>query len=143
MSKELELTKLLQKALELEHAAYVQYLSHAEIITGKCAPGIIAQLKDSAKDEAKHAETLRNLIGNYLGFYPSMAIDATHEAITIDKILNQNIKDEKVAIEHYKKTLKFIEDNEDMENYCTYWEAIRQILIEEEKHVIELKVLQD
>jgi bacterioferritin (cytochrome b1) len=142
MSNENDLSKLLQKALELEHAAYLQYLSHSEIVTGETSPGISAQLKDNAEDESKHAGIIRNLLANYLGYYPSMKIAETHEATTTPQILKTNIKDEKTAIEHYKKTLKFIEDNEDMDNYCTYWDAIRLILIEEEKHVVELEILQ-
>lgn len=138
-----ELVNLLQKALELEHAAQLQYYSHAEVVTGETAPGIIAQLKDNAEDEARHAATLRQLIGNYLGYFPSMAVDKTHEAHTTDQILKVNTKDERTAIDHYKKVLKYLEDNRNtIDNYMTFWETIRTILIEEQKHVIELEILQ-
>jgi bacterioferritin (cytochrome b1) len=125
MDATLELSKLLQKALELEHAAFLQYLSHAEVVTGNVSPGIIEQLRDNARDEASHASILRNLLGNYLDYYPSMSVDKTHEATNFSTILKTNIKDEQTATDHYKKTLQFIENNKNMKFYCTFWEAIR------------------
>ncbi|MBD3318931.1 hypothetical protein GF342_03395 [Candidatus Woesearchaeota archaeon] len=72
--KEKEIATLLNKALELEHQAYVQYLSHAQLIDGINAEPIIARLKELAEDERKHQEQFRNLIGNYLDEVPSMGI---------------------------------------------------------------------
>lgn len=143
MDNKLELSNLLQKALELEHAAYLQYLAHAEVVTGETSPGIIAQLKDNAEDEAKHADTLRNLIGNYLGYFPSMSVAKTHEATSVPQILTTNIKDENTTIVQYKKILQWLETNKDIENHNTFWEEIRLILIDEERHVVELEILQD
>ena len=137
-----ELTSLLQQALRLEQSAYIQYLSHAEVIVGESSPCIIDQLRDNAGDEAKHAEVLRDLIGNYLVESPTMEIAETHPAEDNDTVLQVNIKDEKSAIKHYSKTLQFIESNPDIEYYQTYWEKIRSIMIEEEQHVTELQVLQ-
>ncbi|MBD3271282.1 MAG: hypothetical protein GF384_01940, partial [Elusimicrobia bacterium] len=51
-----ELIDMLNKALELEHAARIQYLSHAEQITGQYGEGIVARLKEIAADEKEHEE---------------------------------------------------------------------------------------
>jgi bacterioferritin (cytochrome b1) len=93
MAKE-ELVKMLNQALELEHGAMIQYLSHAELVDGLNAEPIIARLKEIADDERKHAEQFRELIGGYLGGVPSMGIAETHPAKTLEQILKANLADE-------------------------------------------------
>ncbi|MEM4676271.1 MAG: ferritin-like domain-containing protein, partial [Nitrososphaerota archaeon] len=99
---------MLNKALELEHAAYVQYLSHAEIVDGLNSEPIIERLKEIASDEAKHQEMFRTLIGDYLGGVPSTGIAETKTAKTIQEILEVNLKDEKHAVDFYTEILKKI-----------------------------------
>jgi len=72
-----ELIKMLNEALELEHAARTQYLSHRELIDGTQAEPLMARLKDNAEDESKHEEKFGTLIGDYLGGTPSMEIAHT------------------------------------------------------------------
>jgi len=48
------LLKMLNHALELEYATYVQYLSHAELIDGENAEPLIERLKEIANDEKTH-----------------------------------------------------------------------------------------
>jgi bacterioferritin (cytochrome b1) len=55
---------MLNKALELEHAARIQYLAHAELVAGLNAEPIIERLKEIAGDEEKHEQKFRTLIGN-------------------------------------------------------------------------------
>lgn len=98
MSKK-EIIDMLNKALELEHMAFVQYLSHAELVAGKKAEPIIARLKELAEDEEEHQEDFREMIGAYLGGVPSMGIAKTYEAKTVDEILEVNLKAEKEAVE--------------------------------------------
>ena len=69
-----ELIVMLNQALEMEHAARIQYLAHAELIKGVDAEPIIARLKEIASDEGKHEGIFRDLIGNYLEGEPSMWI---------------------------------------------------------------------
>jgi len=140
MSKE-QLIKMLNQALELEHAAYIQYLAHAELIDGLNAEPIIARLKDTAGDEQKHAEKFREMIGDYLGGTPSMGIAPTKSAKTIKQILEVNLKAELDAIEIYKKIHASLK-NEKLENADMFLEhEIRHIIIEEMEHVAELKLL--
>ena len=104
MGKE-EIIGLLNKALELEHSAHIQYLSHAEIVEGENAEPIIARLKEIAGDELKHQEKFRTLIGA-LGGVPSMNVAPTAQAKTITEILEQNLKDEKMAVDVYRKIME-------------------------------------
>ncbi|MCX8194008.1 MAG: ferritin-like domain-containing protein [Candidatus Pacearchaeota archaeon] len=139
MTKE-KIIQLLNNALELEHGAFVQYLSHAEIIEGTDAEPIIARLKEIASDEEKHQEKFRKLIGA-LGGTPSMKIAATHEAKTVKEILEQNLKDEKMAVDVYRKILEELK-KEKIKYYGEMIEhEVRHILMEEEEHITELELL--
>jgi bacterioferritin (cytochrome b1) len=140
MTKE-EIIKLLNQALELEHAAFVQYLSHAEVVDGIEAEPIIARLKEIAGDEKNHQDKFRNLIG-LLGGVPSMKIAPTHPASAIKEILEQNLKDEKVAVDTYRKII----DELKMEKGQGYYDhllehEVRHILMEEQEHITELELL--
>lgn len=140
MKKE-ELIALLNHALELEHAAYAQYLSHAENISGEAAEPIIARLKEIANDEKKHQEQFRKLIG-ILGGVPGTGMAQTHSAKTVKEILEQNLKDEKEAIDAYKKIHEALK-KENGGGYYNYLlkHAIKHIIIDEQEHVTELELL--
>ena len=138
-----ELIVMLNQALELEHAARIQYLAHAELIKGINAESIIARLKEIASDEAKHEDKFRDLIGNYLDGEPSMGIAKTHKAKETASILEVNLKDEKAAIDFYNTIYKKVIENKEKLPYVfeTLEHEIRHVIIEEEQHVTELSVL--
>jgi bacterioferritin (cytochrome b1) len=144
MAKE-ELINMLNQALGLEHAAMIQYLSHAELVNGLNAEPIIARLKEIAGDEKKHAEVFRELIGAYLDGVPSMGIAETHPAKTINikEILEVNLADEKHAVDVYLGILKKINDMKDALKY-EYFQlehGVRHVIQDEQEHIAEIKVL--
>jgi len=140
MSKE-ELLKMLNHALELEHAAYIQYLSHAELIEGENAEPIIERLKEIANDEKNHQDKFRSLIG-MLGGIPSMSIAETHPARTIREILEQNLKDEKEAVDTYRKIYETIVKERGKGYYDMILEhEVRHIIMDEQEHITELELL--
>jgi len=139
MSKEYVL-RLLNHALELEHAAYIQYLSHAEIVEGENAEPIIERLKEIAGDEKNHQEKFRALIGA-LGGVPSTGIAPTHTAKTTKGILEQNLKDEKEAVDTYRGIIQKLK-TEKIRYYDHLLEHdVRHILMEEQEHITELELL--
>jgi bacterioferritin (cytochrome b1) len=141
MTKE-KIIDLLNHALELEHGAYVQYLSHAEIVDGINAEPIIARLKEIAADEKKHQEKFRTLIGALDGV-PSMKIAETHPAKSIQEILEVNLKDEKIAVDTYRKILEELRKEKGKGYYDILLEHdVRHILMEEQEHITELELLQ-
>lgn len=144
MSKvKLELITMLNRALELEHAARIQYLAHAELISGINAEKIIERLKEIASDEGKHEEKFRELIGNYLGAEPVMSLAQTHKAKDIKKILEVNLKGEKDAIDFYKQIYcKIIENKDELQyQFETLEHEVRHVIIDEQEHVAELSLL--
>jgi bacterioferritin (cytochrome b1) len=140
MSKE-KIIELMNHGLELEHAAFVQYLSHAEIVDGIDAEPIITRLKEIANDEKGHQEKFRTLIGD-LGGIPSMDFTPRHLAKTIKQILEINLKDEKTAVDTYRKILQELKKEKGQGYYDHLLEhEIRHILMEEQEHITELELL--
>lgn len=139
MSKD-KIIQLLNHALGLEHGAFVQYLSHAEVVDGINAEPIIAKLKEIANDEKGHQEKFRELIG-LLGGVPMMGIAETHPAKSIKQILEQNLRDEKVAVDTYRKILEELK-KEKIRYYDYLLEhEVRHVLMEEQQHITELELL--
>ena len=138
-----ELVEMLNKALELEHAARIQYLAHAELINGLGAEPIVARLKEIAGDEEKHEEKFRNLIGSYLGGEPTMGLAETHRATDVKKILQVNLKGEMEAVDTYAAILKKLNANRDKlpYEYMKLEHDVRHVLMEEQEHISELKLL--
>jgi len=138
-----ELVTMLNKALELEHAARIQYLAHAELIQGLNAEPIVERLKEIASDEQKHEGIFRELIGNYLGGVPSMGLAETHAAKETAKILKVNLQGEKDAIVFYKEIYKKIIGNKEALPYEfeTLEHQVRHVIIDEQEHVTELSLL--
>jgi bacterioferritin (cytochrome b1) len=138
-----ELVKMLNQALALEHAARIQYLAHAERIKGINAEKVIERIKEIASDEEKHETKFRNLIGNYLGGEPTMKIAETHQANGTVKILEINLKNEKEAIDFYKQIYRKVTESKEALRYEfeTLEHEIRHVIIDEEEHVTELSML--
>jgi len=138
-----ELVKMLNQALELEHAARIQYLAHAELVDGLNAEPIIARLKEIAGDEKNHEDMFREMIGGYLDGVPSMGMAETHPAKTIEEILEVNLDDEKHAVDVY---MGIMEKMHEMRKALKYEflqleHSIRHIIMDEEEHISELKLL--
>jgi len=142
MSK-VEIINMLNKALELEHAARIQYLSHAETVDGINAEPVIARLKEIAGDEEKHEAKFRTLIGSYLNGIPSMGIAKTNAAKTVKDILEINLKNEKEAVDFYKKILEKINKERDDLPYefLQLEHEVRHVIMDEMEHIAELKLL--
>ncbi len=141
MATKKEIIEALNHALELEHAANVQYLSHAEIANGVNADPIIERLKEIAVDEQKHAEMFRTQIGA-LGGVPAMGIDKTHNATSIKEILEVNLKGEMEAVDTYRKIMQLIKECKELQYEDFRLEhEVRHVIIDEMEHIEELRIL--
>ena len=133
---------LLNTALELEHSARIQYLSHAETLFGLDSEPIIVRLKEIAGDELKHEEMFREQIGA-LGGVPSMKFAPTLQADGIKKVLEVNLKGETDAIDFYRKILEEIRNSKDELKYedLRLEHQVRHVIMDEMEHAQELKLL--
>lgn len=138
-----ELLALLNKALEMEHQAYIQYLGHAETVDGLISEPIEARLKEIAEDEERHQKMLRTVIGKFFSSTPSIKMTEAHPGGSIVEILKANLKDEIEAVDMYSKILTKL--NEEKANlpyqYLKVEHEVRHILMDEQEHIAELKQL--
>jgi bacterioferritin len=65
-----ELLELLNKDLELEYSAMVQYVQHSGVLTGAEYGDITKEIKIHANEEPQHAIILAEQI-DYLGGFPT------------------------------------------------------------------------
>jgi len=137
-----KLIEMLNSALELEHAAYAQYLSYAELVDGLCAEPVIARLKEISGDEKTHQDKFRTLIG-ILGGTPSMKIAPTKPAKNVKQILTNSLADEKHAVDVYKGILCYVHDEKGNKGYYAYIldHEIRHVIMDEQEHISELELL--
>ena len=137
------LVSMMNTALENEHAAYVQYLSHAKLVKGITAKPIINRLKGIAGDHRRHQKKLRHLLGDYLGAVPSMKMGKTYEADSINKILTTNLKFEKDTIDNYMKILSELntEKNNLPYEFLKINFALERIVRRDQSHVSQLSKL--
>jgi bacterioferritin (cytochrome b1) len=138
-----DLVRMLNRGLELEHAARIQYLAHAELIKGPGAEPIISRIKEIAGDEARHEEMFRSLIGSYLGGEPTMSMSETHRATTTDDILETNRRIEKTSVDFYKEIYQKVTQNKSQLQYEfeRLEHDIRHIILDEQEHISELSLL--
>ena len=117
-----EIIELLNKALSDEWLAYYQYWIGAKIVRGPMRPNVESELSEHANEELKHAEMLTERI-IILGGTPILNPNQwTSKANCqydepsnpeVKKILQQNIKGERCAINVYKKILEKISFSND------------------------------
>lgn len=137
------LIKMLNKALEFEQAARIQYLSHAELIKGVEGVRVIERFKEIASDEQKHQDQFRGLISGYLGGKPSMGMAKTYKAQDSEEILTVNLKNEENAVDFYEEIYQKVIDNKEYLKhvYQTLEHEIRHIIMDEQAHIVELFLL--
>ncbi len=138
-----ELMEMLNKALELEHQAFAQYLSHAELVDGENAEPIIARLKEIASDEKEHQEKFREIIGSYLGGTPSTGFAEAKQASTLKEILEANLQDEKEAVDFYSKIMEKLKGEKENLPYAflKLEHQLRHVIMDEMEHITELENL--
>lgn len=141
MAKE-KLIELLNKGLELEHAAEAQYLSHATLLAGETADTIAARLTEIAGDEHKHAEMFRECL-EILDAAPSIKMAPGHPASGTRNILETNLKDERDAVDFYRTIMDELNKTraELRYEYEFIEHRIRHIIMDEEEHALEIRTL--
>lgn len=139
-----EVVKMLNRALELEYSARIQYLAHAEKITGLGSEPLVERLKEIASDEQKHEEIFRSLVCSLLGGEASMKLAETFNASKIEEILSVNMKGEKDAVDFYKQIYqKVVENKKEFQyEFETLEHQIRHVIIDEQEHITEIAALQ-
>ena len=133
-----KLLQLLNKDLEWEFAAAVQYIQHSATLTGAQYESIIKELVIHSTEEMQHALALSEQI-DYLGGVPTVNIE--ERAISDDsfEMLEQGLRGEADAIRRYKER---IEQAELLKEYGLR-RVLEDILVMEEEHWRDIKTMLD
>jgi len=123
----------LNKDLEWEYAAAIQYVQHAAVITGAEYDSISKELIIHSQEEMTHAVMLAEQI-DFLGGIPSVQVEAIEVSSDSPLMLQQDLKGEDQAISRYKER---IYQAEQLREYGLR-RVIEDILIQEEEHKRDL-----
>jgi len=128
-----KLIEELNKDLEWEYAAAVQYIQHASVLTGAQYEGIKKELIIHSQEEMQHAVMLSEQI-DFLGGVPTIDVEQRDLAEDAKTMLEQDLAGEDNAIMRYKER---IHQAEELEEYGLR-RVLEDILIQEEEHKRDL-----
>jgi bacterioferritin len=124
-----EMVALLNKDLEREYQALIQYIQHASVITGAAYGDIQKELLVHADEEHLHAVSLADWI-NTLGGFPTVEVEKRETSQNVATMLEQDLDGEESAVRRYKERIR---QAEEMQEYGLR-RALEDILIVEEEH---------
>jgi len=128
-----QLVAELNKDVEWEYAALIQYVQHAALITGPQFEGIQKELIIHAQEELQHAVTVAEQI-DFLGGVPVLSVEHIDSASGATGMLQNDLKGEEVAIARYKRR---IAQAEALKEYGLR-RLLEDILMQEEEHKRDL-----
>jgi len=128
-----KLLEELNKDLEWEYAAAVQYVQHASAITGAQYESIQKELIIHSQEEMMHAVMLSDQI-DFLGGVPTVDVEKRETASDSLAMLKQDLQGEDNAISRYKER---IAQAEALKEYGLR-RVLEDILIQEEEHKRDL-----
>ena len=129
-----KLIDLLNRDLELEYSAAIQYINHAAVMTGAAYGDIIKELKIHTNEEIGHAMVLADQI-DFLGGSPSVNVGKIMTSKDNNEMLEQDLAGEEDAIKRYKIR---IEQAEELKEFALA-QQLRTILAVEQEHAMDLK----
>jgi bacterioferritin len=123
----------LNKDLEWEYSAAIQYTQHASTINGAEFDSIQKELLIHAQQEMAHAVMLSDQI-DFLGGVPTVDVEKREISANSVQMLKQDLKGEENAIKRYKER---IGQAEELKEYGLR-RVLEDILIQEEEHKRDL-----
>lgn len=128
-----KLIEELNKDLEWEYAAAIQYVQHAAVITGPEYESIQKELLIHSQEEMAHAVMLADQI-SFLGGVPTVDVEKREVSASSKEMLQQDLWGEENAIQRYKER---IAQAEALQEYGLR-RVLEDILIQEEEHKRDL-----
>lgn len=119
----------LNKDLEWEYAAAVQYVQHAAAITGPEYDAISKELVVHSNEEMGHAVQISDLICD-LGGVPTIEVEERKISEDAKTMLVQDLGGEELAISRYKARIK---QAEELGEYGVR-RVLEDVLMDEEEH---------
>jgi bacterioferritin len=127
------LAELLNEDLSREYQAIIAYVVYSQVLTGAEYMDIAAQLEVHAKQELDHALILSRQI-DYLGRMPVVTPKPVRTSKDPREMLRYDLDNENETIRNYRDRIRQCEG---LGEYAIA-EQIRQILVQEQDHQIDL-----
>ena len=128
-----KLAALLNEDLAREFQAIIAYVVYSQVLKGAEYMSIADQLQTHAKQELKHALTISRQI-DYLGAMPTVQAKPVKVSDKAKEMLRFDLDNEADTIRNYRERVRQCEA---MGEFAIA-EHIREILIDEQDHLIEL-----
>ena len=127
------LAELLNEDLSREYQAIIAYVVYSQVLSGAEYMSIAAQLEIHARQELDHALILSRQI-DYLGKMPVVTPKPVRTSKNPKDMLRYDLENENETIRNYRDRIRQCE----MLGEYAMAEQIRQILIQEQDHQIDL-----
>ncbi len=128
-----QLADLLNEDLSREYQAIISYVVYSQVLKGAEYMTIADQLELHAQQELKHALILSRQI-DYLGKMPTVAPKTVRTSEKAKEMLRFDLENENETIRNYRRRVRQCESLGEF----ALAEQIRQILVEEQDHQIDL-----
>src|SRR5437588_3718015 len=127
------LAELLNEDLAREYQAIIAYVVYSQVLSGAQYMDIAAQLEIHAKQELDHALIISRQI-DYLGKMPAVAPKPVRTSKDPKEMLRFDLENENETIRNYRDRIRQCESLGEF----AIAEQIRQILVQEQDHQIDL-----
>jgi bacterioferritin len=128
-----QLIALLNEDLAREYQAIIAYVVYSQVIKGAQYMHIASELEEHAKEELRHALVISRQI-DYLGGQPTVEPKPVRTSKDAREMLEFDLKAENETIRNYRERVRQCEA---LGEYALA-EQIREILVNEQDHQIEL-----
>lgn len=127
------LAELLNEDLAREYQAIIAYVVYSQVLSGAAYMDIADQLQIHARQELEHALTISRQI-DYLGKMPAVSPKPVRTSKDPKEILQFDLDNENETVRQYRDRIRQCET---LGEYALA-EQIRQILMQEQDHQIDL-----
>jgi bacterioferritin len=127
------LAELLNEDLAREYQAIIAYIVYSQVLSGAEYMSIAAQLEIHAKQELDHAMIISRQI-DYLGEMPAVTPKPVRTSKEPKEMLRYDLENENETIRNYRDRIRQCERLGEF----AIAEQIRQILVQEQDHQIDL-----
>jgi bacterioferritin len=128
-----QLAALLNEDLAREYQAIIAYVVYSQVLKGAEYMSIAEQLEAHAQEELKHALTVSRQI-DYLGAMPTVRPKPVKVSDKAEEMLRFDLENEAETIRNYRERVRQCEALGEF----AIAEHIREILLEEQDHLIDL-----
>lgn len=128
-----ELIAALNEDLSREYQAVIAYTVYSQVIKGAAYMNIAAELELHAEEELQHALIIAKQI-DYLGGSPTTVPQPVRTSDDPREMLRFDLDNENLTIVNYRQRIRQCEALEEF----AMAEQIRQILVQEQEHQIDL-----